>query len=558
MINELSNAEIAPHHGGTAKNPSVLIVGGGPVGLALAIELGLRRVSCVVIEQRDGTVQVPKMNNINTRTMEFCRRWQIADKIREAGLAKDHPLDVRWVTSITGHELLRFELPSFVERGKLSYTPEGNSVCSQLWFDPILLERARSLPSVSLRHRTRLESFVQDEAGVCAEVMDISSGKKETITAAFLVGCDGGESYVGALAGIKSEGLPRVNTNMNVFFRCPRLLSLQQGRRMQMQRLIGPEGVWGNFLAVDGKELWRLTIFLPSGADSDPESFDVAGHIRKAIGRDIDFDVLRVFSWVRRHVVAEHYRRGSIFLAGDAAHQMSTTGAFGMNTGIGDAVDLAWKLGGAIGGWAGVSLLDSYELERKPIAVRNIDEAGRNYLNESALRPKKEILEDSSAGEVARREFAMALIGSGARSQVENEGIALGYRYDASPIICPDDTPLPPDEVETYTQTARPGSRAPHAWISKEKSTLDLFGDGFTLLQTGTSPVGADSLVEASAKRQMPLKVVSIEDPAIARLYERRLTLVRPDGYVAWRSDNAPQDAMAIIDRVRGLPLGNG
>lgn len=536
-----------------SKEVPVLIVGGGPVGLALALELGLRKVEALLIDERDGIVTLPKMNSIGTRTMEFCRRWAVAEKIRDAGLPRDYPVDISFVTSVSGYELLRFEFPSWLERGRLSYTPEGNYVCSQLWFDPILFERARSFPAITLRHRTRLDSFRQDRSAVYAEITNLESGRRERITAEYLVGCDGAESRVRKLSGIKMERTARLNTNMNVFFRCREILSLQGRRPAQMYRLVGPNGVWGNLLAVDGRELWRMTVHLPS--DSDPESFDVTSHIERAVGHRVSFEVLAVFSWVRSQGVAEHYRNNRVFLAGDSAHQMSTTGGFGMNTGIGDAVDLAWKLEARLCGWGGPNLLDTYEIERKPVAIRNFEEATVTFQQQASLPSGKAIAEDSIEGERMRSSCAEALITSNSKRQYETEGIALGYRYDLSPIICPDGTSPVADEVTTYTQTARPGSRAPHAWLRDGRSTLDLFGDAFTLLRFGQDSPCADGLVREAAKHGVPLTVVDVQEEHISALYERKLVLVRPDGHVAWRSDEAPVGPGSIIGCVRGLNL---
>jgi 2-polyprenyl-6-methoxyphenol hydroxylase-like FAD-dependent oxidoreductase len=529
----------------------VVIVGGGPVGLALALELGLRRVKCLLIEQRYGNVTLPKMNSVSTRTMEFCRRWGVAEKVKDLGVPRDYPFDVSFVTSIDGYELLRFELPSWVARGELNYTPEGNYVCSQLWFDPILLERVRSLPDVSVQHKTRFSSFKQDAAEIQVETTNVESGRQETIIAKYLVGCDGAESRVRELTGIKMQGLSRLNTNMNVFFRCDEILSLQVNRPAQMYRLVGADGVWGNIIAVDGRGLWRMTVHLRS--DSDPNSFDVASHIRKAVGRTIPFEILAVFSWVRSQGVAEHYRNDRVFLAGDSAHQMSTTGGFGMNTGIGDAVDLAWKLEAAIYGWGGPRLLDTYETERKPIAVRNLEEAALTFRDQAALPSWGEaIFENSSLGARARAAFSETATTAESRRQYETEGVALGYRYDSSPIICSDGTPPPADEVCTYTQTARPGARAPHAWLSDARSTLDLFGEGFTLLRFGEDSPPIDEFQREFTKWGVPLTVIDIQEQQIATLYERKLVLIRPDGHVAWRSNELPTVPSSIIDRVRG------
>jgi len=530
-----------------ATKAAVLVVGAGPVGLALALELGLRGIECVIIDERDGKVNLPKMNTVSTRTMEFCRRWGVAPKIKQAGVGENYPLDVRFITSMAGYELLRLRYPSYRERGQLDYSPEGMCVCSQLWFDPILMERVRTLPNVSLRLLTRLDGFVQSDDTIRAEVMSVPSGLKETIVASYLVGCDGADSSVRDMAGIRLLGDPRLNSNVNVFFHCPAFVSLQNVRPAQMHRIVGAEGMWGNMHALDGRGLWRMTVQLRG--DSEP---DIDAIIRRVAGCDVDFEVRAVFKWDRRKMVADRYQNGRVFLAGDSAHQMSTTGGFGMNTGIGDAVDLAWKLEATLKGWGGPFLLESYEIERKPIAMRNLEEATEMFLQSKAMHPGDAIVEDSSEGERLRAAFTEALLAGNIRRQFEVEGIALGYRYDPSFIVCPDGTPPPPDEVSTYTQTARPGSRAPHAWLSGGRSTLDLFGDGFKLLRFGGEAPDVKDLLTAAVAQQMPIAVVDLEEREIAKLYERKLVLVRPDGHVAWRADSPPQDARDLVDRVRG------
>ena len=532
------------------KHIPVLIVGGGPVGLGLAIELGMRGIEALLVEQRDGKVSLPKMNTVSTRTMEFCRRWKVASRVKQAGIGEDHPLDIRFITSMAGYELLRFRYPSSRERGRLDYTPEGNCVCSQLWFDPILLERLGALPCVEARLRTRLDSFEETAGGIRAELVDVESSQKQTVLASYLIGCDGADSSIREMSGINLIGDLRLNSNLNVFFDCPEFVSMQNGRPAQMHRIVGAEGMWGNMHALDGKGLWRMTVQLKG--DSQP---DVASIIRRVAGRDVAFRVLAVYKWDRRKMIAESYRKGRVFLAGDAAHQMSTTGGFGMNTGIGDAVDLAWKLQAVLQGWGGPSLLDSYEAERKPVALRNLDEATDMFWKTKALLPGDEtIAENSAKGERLRSLFAETLIESNVQRQFDVEGVALGYRYDESPIVVADGTPAPPDEVQVYAPTSRPGSRAPHAWLGNGRSTLDLFGDGFCLLRFGNNPPDVSTMLSAARAAQVPLAVHDITEAPVAVLYERQLVLVRPDGHVAWLSDFLPQDARSLIDRVRGAP----
>jgi hypothetical protein len=269
------------------------------------------------------------------------------------------------------------------------------------------------------------------------------------------------------------------------------------------------------------------------------------------MGRDLAVEWLGVSIWKRRSVVAQCYGKGRVFLAGDAVHQLSPTGALGMNSGVGDAVDLGWKLAAVLQGWGGERLLASYDAERRPVGVRNVTAATRFYAtNEGFGSGNGALEEDSAAGAAARREMGERLV-----QHVGNEfrtiGLQLGYRYEDSPICVPDGTDPPPDEPAVYVPSARPGARAPHVWLADDRSTLDLFGRGLALLRFKGAP-DASALVRAAAARGVPLRVEAVDNEEAAELYGRKLVLVRPDGHVAWRADALPDDAVGLIDRVRG------
>jgi hypothetical protein len=281
---------------------------------------------------------------------------------------------------------------------------------------------------------------------------------------------------------------------------------------------------------------------------------DIHDALRRAMGGDFDYEILSVMRWVRRELVADRYGAERVFIAGDAAHLMSPTGGFGMNTGIQDAVDLGWKLAAAVQGWAGSGLLRSYESERQPVAVRNVTEASSNLgrmLSTRQRRPPPEIFQAGSAGDAARVDYGR-WFSETMRHEWFTIGFHLGYRYDDSPIIVPDGTPAPPLPTSTYVQSARPGARAPHAWLPDGCSTLDLFGRGFVLLRLGPDAPSGDGIRSAASAAGVPLEVVEIDLAEVNELYARRLVLVRPDGHVAWRADEEPADARALIEVVRG------
>ncbi len=538
--------------------PAVIIAGGGPVGLGLAIELGLRGVRCLLVEQRDGSIGVPKMNMINARSMQFCRRWGVAEEVKAVGWPEDFRNNVLFVTAMTGFELARFEYPSYRERGQLAYTPEGSRRCSQMLFDPMLIARARALPAIELRHRTRLERFADTGTGVSAILRDMDSGQESAVAADYLVGCDGAESSVRQALGIAMSGSPALSFNLNIFFVSEDLRRVHDKGDSWVNWLYGPEGLWGNLVAVDGRRLWRLSL-IGFPHDTDLETFDSARQVRRAIGCDFAFEIVSTLPWLRRQLVADRYRAGRVFLAGDSVHVMSPTGGLGMNTGLGDAVDLGWKLAAAVDGWAGASLLDSYEAERRPVALDNVAQATSNFAKLRNVPFGPEIADDTPGGAALRAEASAVILGGDYEREYVQEGAVLGYAYDTSPIVCSDGTPRPPRDSRHYHPTARPGHLAPHAWLAPGRSTLDLFGGGFALLRFDGGARG-EALIAAAAARGLPLAVHDIADPAAAQLYERKLVLVRPDGHVAWRGDTEHEDPAALIDTLRGefSSVGNG
>jgi 2-polyprenyl-6-methoxyphenol hydroxylase-like FAD-dependent oxidoreductase len=530
----------------------VLICGGGPVGLALAAELGFHRVNCLLVEQGDGKVPVPKMSQLTTRTMEFCRRWGIAERVKKAGWPENHPCDFVYVTSLTGYELYRQKFPSYAQRPELSYSPEGPRHCPQIFFDPVMLEHVSSLPTIALRHRTRLDSFVEESDSVAVYVTDLRSGGVETIPASYLVGCDGFDGLTRKTLGIEYAGEGVLSFSVSIFFRSAELSRLHDKGWARFFRLIDSSGHWGDLVSIDGRELWRLTE-LRVDTDANISLFDVEGCLRRAVGANFSYEVLSVLPWKRRGLVAKCYGRGRVFLAGDAVHQSSPTSGLGMNTGLGDAVDLGWKLAAIIDGWGGERLLESYGAERMPVGIGSVTDSDRTYRETTLLRGGTAIAQKSSEGERQRRQFAEELVArTQGRSDPTSENVKLGYCYDHSPIVWPDGTAGPPEDVWDFVPSARPGSRAPHAWIGENRSMLDLFGHGFVLLRFGKEPADVQTLVQAAAARAVPLQIVEIVNPDIERLYERKLVLVRPDGHVAWRGDEGPANALTLIDVVRG------
>ena len=526
---------------------AVLIVGGGPVGLAAAIELGWRGVQCLVVDQSDGIIRQPKMGLVNMRTMEMARRWGIAGDIRNGGYPEDYPQDNVFVTSLSGYELARASYPSMGDLPTPPTTPEKHQRLPQIWFNPILQATASADPNLTVRYGCRFDGFSEDANGITAEITDLENGARETIRAEYLIGCDGASSAIRKSLGIEMTGDLLANSTA-IYIKAPGFLDFHDKGKCERYILIDEEGSWGNFTAVDGHDLWRLTVFGSKFSQEDMEK-EADAYLRRAFGGDLDYQLLSVLPWARLEAVAERFQKGRVFLCGDAVHCMSPTGGFGMNTGVCDAVDLGWKLAATLAGWGGGALLRTYDTERRPVGFRNTHEAAVNFSRISSTDATAQINADSAEGATLR-----AKIGAGIRKSTMHEwetiGVQLGYRYEGSPIIVADGTPEPPDEFMTYTPTARPGHRAPHIWLGPESSILDKFGHGFTLLNFG----GADAapLVNTAKTRNMPLAVEIIDNADAAALYERNLVLVRPDGHVCWRDDLCPDDPGAVLDRVRG------
>jgi 2-polyprenyl-6-methoxyphenol hydroxylase-like FAD-dependent oxidoreductase len=578
----------------------VVIVGGGPVGLALAGDLGWRGIECVLVEESDGAIYQPRMDGVNVRTMEFCRRWGIAEIVKACDYPQEMPQDMVYLTAFDGYELGResFTRPSgAADDARAGVSPEVRVRCPQNLFDPILREFARSQSPVSLYYRTRFVGFEETADGMVVEVEDVATGGTRQIEAAYLVGCDGASSPVRKALGIEMRGSGTLTYTTNVIFRCPDFWELHKTRLGYRHILVGPEGTWGTCVAINGRDQWRLSI-IGSGEPKKLTADEVNTAIVRALGRPFEFEVLSQVNWARRELVATTYSKGRAFLAGDSAHVMSPTGGFGMNTGIGDAVDLSWKLEAVLKGWAEPGLLASYTEERLPVAARAAREASGNLLRTLSPGKTPNLLDNTWNGALARYETGRRLSASMLREWYKL-GIDLGYSYAGSSVVGPDDCDveedrlsvmqwlahvrnppasvvrewhklkvhmsegtevhpdweeLHPGQVMVYRGSAAPGARAPHAWLEDGSSILDLFGRGFVLLLLDQSMKDiATELVDAAHGAGLPLTVTPRREPQVRDTYRAGLVLIRPDGHVAWRGDRRPSiGARELINRVRG------
>jgi 2-polyprenyl-6-methoxyphenol hydroxylase-like FAD-dependent oxidoreductase len=525
----------------------VLIVGGGPIGLALAADLGRRGVEAILIERRVEKLGAARMIEVGVRTMEICRQLGVTDKIWNWGFPHEHPLDNVFVTHLDGYELGRVKAPSFNTHRSSPFSPERPIPCPQTWFDPILKDRARSFPQIQLRYLTELQNFIQDADGVTADVVDRVTGRSQQIQAKYLVGCDGSDSFVRSLLGIQVRGQRHLDWSLNVYLRIPNFKYLHRTAPAFRYVFVGPEGTWSFLTMVDGKDLYRLQLI---GVDKTAlETADIPAYVRRCFGRDVPYTVEEKVLWVRKMIVADRFMDGRAFLAGDAAHAHPPNGGLGMNTGIQDAFDLGWKLEAVLKGWGGQELLDSYDYERRPASSRGNETSLANYRRLSDGSADSLIEEASEQGTLARKTIGDHLVQENVKAW-NPPGVHLGYVYHPSPIVVPDGSAQPQDDTFGYKPTAFPGARAPHVWLSPQESIIDLFGAGFTLLQFEDVPV--DELRRAAAARNVPLTIHRIRNPLAFALYERQLVLVRPDGHVAWRDDVLPEDCLALMDIVRG------
>ena len=525
----------------------VLVVGAGPVGLALAGDLAWRGQSSIVVEKSNGAITQPKMDLIGPRTMEFCRRWGIADQVIACPNNPDHPQDTVWLESFGGFEFGREPFPSPRTEALPPQSPMKRERCPQDMFDPIMRRWVESMPLASLRYNTELIDFEESGHGVRARVRGPDG--EQTICCDYLVGADGGASFVRHKLGIEMDGKPILTHTTNAIFRCPDFWRLHNKPKGYRCILIGPEGTWGTIVAIDGHDRFRFSAV--GDENRKVLSYDeVHALIVRAMGKNFPFELLSISPWVRRELVARSYGASRVFITGDAAHLNSPTGAFGMNTGMQDAVDLGWKLAGMLQGWGGARLMDSYEAERRPVALRNVAEASENLRRMISTRKhlSPDVFVKGHEGDEARRVFGEAYTQMMKREWFTLH-IHLGYRYDQSTIIVDDGTHAPDDPPCVYTQNATPGSRAPHVWLKPGVSTLDLFGKGFVLLRFERDARVAHFADEA-LNRCAPLAVIDIDHAEARALYAAPLVLVRPDGMVAWRGEGG--DAKAIWSQVCG------
>ncbi|GGY91127.1 FAD-dependent monooxygenase [Novosphingobium colocasiae] len=548
----------------------VLVVGGGPVGLTMAIELSHYGVGSLVIERNASTTRHPKMDLTNGRCMDLFRRTGVADRIRAAGVDQDNSYDIVWTTDLKpgSHELHRFCYPGnraeYWRRrncndGTLSL--EAPLRVSQILIEPVLRDMAEACADVDVRFGHRLESFVDGPDGIVATVINEQTGETLIVRAGYLAACDGGNSTVRKQLGVDSDGMLGAAHMYLVHFRSRDYELLHQfGQAWHYQT------GWGQIVAQDDVEQWTLHCLVPP--DAGFEAIDPRRLVIDLMGKDFDFEVLVANPVTLNYQVAHQYRVGRAFLVGDAAHQFVPTGGYGMNTGIPEAANLGWKIAAAVHGWGGDALLQSYHDERQPIA--HISRAtSERHLGIRAAIYRLYAEAGDLAGTGPEAEAARSRMGHriGLLGNIENEawGTEQGYRYESSPVI-PDEPGYPPAfDMLTVKPSTWPGRILPHVYLEDGTAVFDRLGKWFTLLVLDGSD--AAPLAAAAEAAGLPLDVLHLNDAVARRVYEKPLVLVRPDHHVAWRGDSLPAGAgqgswrigqpvescADLIDLVRGV-----
>ncbi len=539
----------------------VVIVGGGPCGLMLANELGRRGVRVALVDRKASTAFNPQANATQARTMEHFRRLGFANEIRHLGLPPDFPTDIAYFTRYATRELARFSLPSAKEAEEKIHALSGSWSAAELphrvsqkFVEAVLRKEAEKLPGVSVDYGWRMTKFQDLGDGVRVTVESVADGRRQTIEGAYLMGADGPRSQVREALGFRYTGEAGIARDFMggrmfaIYLRAPAFYRTVPHAPAWMNVCFNPQRR-AYMAAVDGKGEFAFHTQLKPGEDehhvSEQRAIDM---FHAATGAKIDIEILSTGSWIAGHaLVADHFQKGRAFLGGDAVHLFTPTGGLGYNTAIEDAVNLGWKLATVIKGRAAPALLDTYEIERRPLALRNTGYARRFADSLGLYKPEPCIEDDTPRGAEARRQAGEYLAAHG-RMEFDIPGVTFGGRYDGSPAIVGDGSAPPPDAANEYVPTAVPGGRPPHLWLDSERSLYDAFGFEWTLLCTDPADAGREAARDID-RGGVSLRILHV--PAARPLYESRYALIRPDQIVAWRGGSREQAEQAL-DRILG------
>lgn len=538
----------------------VFVIGAGPVGLTLAMDLAQRGIDVLVAETRhSGEAPPPKCNHTSARSMEVFRRLGVAKALRDTGLPADYPNDVAYRTSFLGTELSRIPIPARKDRYTATGGPdtgwptaEPPHRINQIYLEPVLFEHASSMPGIRIFNRIKIEEFTQDDSGVTATGVNLDTGEALTITADFMIGCDGGRSMVRKKIGATFTGVDVVGRVQSTYLRAPDLIKQQKGERAWATFSLNPRRS-GNVYAIDGKETWVLHNYL---REDEPEfdSVDRDWAIREilGVGPDFKYEIIANMDWVGRRLVADRFRDRRVFICGDAAHVWFPMAGYGMNAGIADAMNLSWTLAAYLQGWGGEAMLDVYQNERQPI-TQQVSMFVMNHAYALAAKRKgvpAGIEDEGPEGDRIRAAVGKEMYDLNVQ-QYCCAGLNFGYFYDKSEVIAYDGEQAPAYSMDQFTSSTVPGCRLPHVWLSGKRSLYDELGQWFTIVRID-SKVDTKPLEDAARQRGVPLKVVDISKEEAQGLYKNKLVMARPDQHVAWRGDVTPQDSLGLIDLIRG------
>jgi len=541
------------------KEVSVLISGGGSVGLSLAAELGWRNIDCMVVEQAAGLNNHPRANAVANRTMEYYRRWGIDKAITEAGIPPDHPADYYWVSSLHGRQLHRISLPPFKKirevkdtggyvKEEHTWSPYLKTITGQNEVEETILNYIDTLSNINMNFNYSLESFEQDTLGVTSKVKNIKSGVIEEVRSKYLIACDGGKSMVREKLNISLSGRADMAKFVSIYFKAPDFMKCH---KFGSANIFFPlhKDYAGFLLNWDGGTTFTYHLMLKPGQLWN--EVNTKKSIEEVLGQTTDIEILSVQPWTAHALVADKYHDKRIIMAGDAVHLFTPTGGFGMNTGVSDAIDIAWKVQAMVEGWGGAKLIDSYFEERHSIGVRNTKEAADCFDQLNSVMQYGDILdEDSKRAEKLREKLSINL--KEQDKLIASSGTLLGYRYNNSSIVIPDGTEETIDNPRKYIPTARPGHRAPHIWLEEGVSIYDKFNKNFTLLVFTEDLIDAKKLISKAESIALPIHLLQINDKDVLNLYLNKYVIVRPDLMVAWRSDYIPENIIDILNTIIG------